>query len=83
MIDLFNRKVEELMDNQSRRWEEFCRMANNMKSLSADMIQQVRDTGEEEEVRSPPKYYLPFRARLTSPSTEDNCTEGSQPHYVW
>ena len=41
MIDLFNRKVEELMDNQSRRWEEFCRMANNMKSLSADMIQQV------------------------------------------
>ena len=35
------RRVEELVDNQSRRWEEFCRMANNMKSLSADMIQQV------------------------------------------
>ena len=38
------RRVEELVDNQSRRWEEFCRMANNMKSLSADMIQQVWQT---------------------------------------
>ena len=38
---VLSRKVEELVDNQSRRWEEFCRMANNMKSLSADMIQQV------------------------------------------
>lgn len=25
---------------QSKRWEEFCRMATNMKSLSSDMLQQ-------------------------------------------
>ena len=35
-----DRKVEELVENQSKRWDEFCRMANSMKSLSADMIQQ-------------------------------------------
>ena len=35
-----DRRVEELVDNQSKRWEEFCRMANSMKSLSADMLEQ-------------------------------------------
>ena len=35
-----DRKVEELVDNQSKRWEEFCRMANSMKSLSSDMLMQ-------------------------------------------
>lgn len=35
-----DRRVEELVDGQSKRWEEFCRMANSMKSLSSDMLQQ-------------------------------------------
>lgn len=35
-----DRRVEELVDGQSKRWEEFCRMATSMKSLSSDMLQQ-------------------------------------------
>ena len=35
-----DRRVEELVDNQSKRWEEFCRMATSMKSLSSGMLQQ-------------------------------------------
>ena len=35
-----DRKVEDLVQKQSQRWDEFCKMADSMKNLSSDMLSQ-------------------------------------------
>ena len=35
-----DQRVEELVQKQSQRWDEFCKMADSMKSLSSDMLSQ-------------------------------------------
>lgn len=37
---LYLRRVASLRAGQCQRWEEFCRMADSMKNLSSDMLQQ-------------------------------------------
>ena len=35
-----DRRVDELVQKQSKRWDEFCKMADSMKNLSSDMLSQ-------------------------------------------
>lgn len=45
-----DRRIEELVEMQSARWDEFCKMADNMKNLSSNMLQQSQTNKNVEKV---------------------------------